>query len=126
MLVAFSGKVKLDDDETEYAPDTETVDEGDIQTGHDFIIEDSGIEIIDKDSAKQLSDEELRLAINEIYARHGRKFKSSDLQEYFDSKSWYEPKYEPDEFDKKQKTILSDVEIKNLETLTAIRKERGN
>jgi hypothetical protein len=31
----------------------------------------------------------LRLARNEIYARHGRKFDSADLQEYFNAQSWY-------------------------------------
>ena len=32
---------------------------------------------------------ELRLAKNEIYARHGRLFQSQDLQDYFNSKTWY-------------------------------------
>ncbi len=38
-----------------------------------------------------LSKEELRIARNEIYARHGYMFKSADLKEYFGSKSWYQP-----------------------------------
>lgn len=37
-----------------------------------------------------LSKEELRIARNEIYARHGYIFKSADLREYFKSKSWYQ------------------------------------
>lgn len=37
-----------------------------------------------------LSKEELRIARNEIYARHGYIFKSADLKEYFKSKSWYQ------------------------------------
>jgi len=32
---------------------------------------------------------ELRLLRNEIYARHGRKFKSKDLTETFSKQSWY-------------------------------------
>lgn len=32
---------------------------------------------------------QLRIARNEIYARHGRKFSDSSLQNYFDSCSWY-------------------------------------
>ena len=101
---------------------------GDEGNGKDnsYIIAGSDKEILDKKSLKKLSDEDLRLAINEIYARHGRKFKSAELQEYFNSKSWYKPQYDPDEFDKKQTDILSNVELKNLQTLTAIRSERGN
>jgi len=38
-----------------------------------------------------LSSSELRLARNEIYARHGYVFKSKDLQAYFYEKSWYTP-----------------------------------
>ncbi|MGD0112437.1 MAG: YARHG domain-containing protein [Armatimonadota bacterium] len=36
-----------------------------------------------------LSARELDLLRNEIYARHGRKFRASDLQEYFAQQSWY-------------------------------------
>jgi hypothetical protein len=32
---------------------------------------------------------ELRILRNEIYARHGRKFKSEDLQDYFFAQPWY-------------------------------------
>lgn len=32
---------------------------------------------------------ELRLARNAVYAFYGRAFKSSDLQKYFNAKSWY-------------------------------------
>ena len=38
------------------------------------------------------SKSELRLMRNTIYARHGRKFKSKDLQDYFNGMSWYTPK----------------------------------
>lgn len=39
------------------------------------------------------SCEELRILRNEIFARHGRKFKSEDLQKYFESQPWY--KFDP-------------------------------
>lgn len=38
-----------------------------------------------------LMKEELRIARNEIYARHGYIFKSNDLKEYFSNTSWYQP-----------------------------------
>ena len=34
-------------------------------------------------------NEELRLLRNHIFARHGHSFKSKDLREYFQNKSWY-------------------------------------
>lgn len=40
---------------------------------------------------RYMSKHELRLLRNEIFARHGYIFKSRDLQEHFNSKSWYHP-----------------------------------
>jgi hypothetical protein len=39
-----------------------------------------------------LSEEQLRLLRNSVYARHGYKFNSSDLTKYFSQFSWYSPK----------------------------------
>jgi len=39
----------------------------------------------------RFSKDELRLMRNEILARHGWKFQSKDLQEYFGKQSWYKP-----------------------------------
>lgn len=47
---------------------------------------------------ENLSDKELRLARNEIYARRGRKFKDSELQKYFNGCSWYDGYIAPDDF----------------------------
>lgn len=55
----------------------------------------------------------LKLARNEIYARHGRMFKDENIQEYFDSKDWYEPKYTADEFESDHKDLISKLEEKN-------------
>ncbi|ARK25385.1 hypothetical protein SporoP37_12440 [Sporosarcina sp. P37] len=56
-----------------------------------FIISYSGDVFLDKSDLNGLSKEDLRLARNEIFARHGYMFKSKDLQNYFGSQSWYEP-----------------------------------
>ena len=39
----------------------------------------------------RFSKDDLRLMRNEILARHGWKFQSKDLQEYFGNRSWYKP-----------------------------------
>ncbi len=40
---------------------------------------------------KNKSADELRLFVNEIYARHGYRFKETRYQDYFESFSWYTP-----------------------------------
>lgn len=46
-----------------------------------------------------LSAKELNYARNEIFARHGRMFKSQELRNYFCQFSWYHPSIAPDAFD---------------------------
>ncbi len=58
-------------------------------TSGEYILPGSDGEYKSKDEISALSDEELRLARNELYARHGRKFKDQKLSEYFEGKSWY-------------------------------------
>lgn len=43
------------------------------------------------DDIAGLSKAERRILRNAIYAMHGRKFKSADLQQYFSQYSWYVP-----------------------------------
>ena len=60
---------------------------------------------------------QLRLIRNEIFALHGRIFKSQDLKDYFSRKSWYVPKYDPDEFDAHMFEYLNDYEEANLQVI---------
>lgn len=80
----------------------------------DYILPDSDIKLLSKSDLAKLSKEECKLARNEIYARHGRKFKDEELQKYFDSKSWYEGTINPEDF---LDTRLSDIEIKNRDLI---------
>lgn len=63
----------------------------------------------------------LRLAINEIYARHGRQYDTQDLNAYFSSKSWYRPQYSKSEFDKIESQVLNSYERENVKILTGYR-----
>lgn len=63
-----------------------------------------------------LSDWELLLARNEIYARHGRKFDDPDIRAYFESKSWYNGTVSPDSFNV---SVFNDYELKNIEFIQA-------
>lgn len=60
-----------------------------------------------------LSLHELRLLRNEIYARHGRVFKTLWLQQYFGSQPWYDPR---DDFKDEE---LSGPDKTNVETIVA-------
>ncbi|MDO4554140.1 MAG: YARHG domain-containing protein [Lachnospiraceae bacterium] len=58
-----------------------------------------------------LTKSQLRLARNEIYARHGRMFQNDELQNYFNSQLWYTPIYSASEF---KDSWLSSVESDNV------------
>jgi serine/threonine-protein kinase len=49
---------------------------------------------------------------NSIFARHGRLFKSSELQVYFNQQPWYQPIYMPDDFPSE---LISPIEEKNTQ-----------
>ncbi len=53
-------------------------------------------------------------AKNEIYARHGRLFVSSELQNYFNQQSWYRGSISPSAF---SASVFNDCEIANIELL---------
>ncbi|RGZ00099.1 YARHG domain-containing protein [Clostridium sp. AM58-1XD] len=55
-----------------------------------FILPDSDKRILTEYDISGLSEDQIRLARNEIYARHGRKFTSQDLNEYFSGQPWYQ------------------------------------
>jgi hypothetical protein len=56
-----------------------------------FLFPDSHQRLMLPDEIGRLSLPELRIARNEIFARRGIYFKSSDLQSYFGQFSWYHP-----------------------------------
>lgn len=111
----------VDDEE---ADDVENQNESEEEEEEDaeFVIKDSDTRMITKDDIEDLSQEELRIARNEIYARHGRKFKDDSLQAYFESCSWYEGTIETDAF---TENMLSDIERANANLIADREKELG-
>ncbi|MFO1187303.1 MAG: TIR domain-containing protein [Alphaproteobacteria bacterium] len=57
-----------------------------------FILADSDTRVVDASELKKLTFEELALARNEIYARHGIYFKKAHYRQYFSTMPWYLPK----------------------------------
>lgn len=76
----------------------------------------SSVLLTDAD-VKGLSSQQLNYAKNEIFARHGRMFDSQELQDYFNSKSWYKGLYSASDFDANYNGLLTDIERKNVEFL---------
>lgn len=86
----------------------------------DYILPECDMKIYNGEDLNGLSAEELRLARNEVYARHGRIFSADDLHTYFSSKSWYIPRYDASEFDAKGDSMLNEFEIKNRDLIVVI------
>ena len=95
----------------------QSVEEKQQESEKDYIITDSDRRYQTEREIRNLTLKEINYAKNEIYARHGRKFKSVELQNYFNSKSWYHGTIEPDDF---QNSYLNDYEQKNAELLSKI------
>ena len=77
------------------------------------------------DELSSMSAWDLYIARNEIYARHGRMFNRSDLQDYFNSQSWYEPIYTASQFDS-MGGMLSDVELQNAKLMKQVEADKGS
>lgn len=56
-----------------------------------YIIPESDSVYLDREDLYHLSSSELRIARNEVFARHGYVFDSKELQNYFNQMDWYSP-----------------------------------
>ena len=89
-------------------------DQQDETENSEYILPESDTRYVEQDEIDQLTKNEVRLAINEIYARHGRIFENSELREYFESKDWYDGTIEPEDFDE---DVLNQYEKANVKLL---------
>ena len=98
-------------------PETESVAAED-----DYVLPDSDKALLTNADLDGLTQEELRIARNEIYARHGRTFNDPQLQAYFNACDWYEGTISPSDF---QDSSLSDLERANRALIVAYEEEKG-
>lgn len=89
----------------------------------DYIIPSSNTKILKDSDIEGLSAKMLNYARNEIFARHGRKFDSKELRDYFESKPWYKGEYSAGEFDERSDSVLNNVEKKNVQFLENAEKQ---
>ena len=90
---------------------------------NDFMFENSNGTYLSKSELESLSEYELEIALNEIYARRGRMFNDEGLSEYFKSQKWYNPIYSPDEFN--YSVTLNEYEEANIKLIVEVQKEKG-
>lgn len=120
-----AGQDASEDDVTAPESDEPYEDENPDYDGY-YVLPDSATHLYMGDELAAMSDWELYIARNEIFARHGRTFQKEDLQGYFDGQEWYEPRYSPDEFDAMVDTLLNDTERANASTILSIEQERDS
>lgn len=84
--------------------------------GEDYILPESDTQYISTSDVAYLTDWELRLARNEIFARRGRIFDDPSLAVYFSSKPWYHGIILPEDF---SEDSLSKIEKENIEVIKA-------
>ena len=90
-----------------------------------MIFPESDTKKIDSKLISSLSHEDLRAAINEIWARHGYIFRNESVLTYYRQFSWYKEKIPADEWDRYgQAKYLNSVEMDNIEELTKERDKR--
>lgn len=123
---------RVDYADIDYNPDVnqdvEEYDElNDIESNYEeYIIYDSDSRYIDDSDLDVLSKTEVKLARNEIYARHGRGFKTDWIREYFESTNWYEEQYDPDYFDNNiVNSVFNDFEKRNAKYILEYEKRKG-
>ena len=88
---------------------------------NDYVFPQSSSEYLIRDDLEGKTGEELRIARNEIYARHGRRFNDKTLQWYFDAKSWYQGTVAPGDF---KESVLNAIDKENVYRISQA--EAGN
>ena len=88
------------------------------QGSGEYIFPNSGTAELTREEVQGHTKEELRIARNEIYARHGVIFDVEELDTYFQSKSWYTPTISLREF--LDTMELSMVEENNITLISEV------
>ncbi len=78
----------------------------------DYYLPDSDRAYVTQSQLSQLTKEELELARNEIFARHGYAFQEERIRNYFESKSWYQATIQPADF--YNQVTFNEYESKNI------------
>lgn len=92
---------------------------GDIK--EDYVLSESNRQVQSESRISELTDWELIIARNEIYARYGLNFSTSEIKNHFLSKSWFKINDEVG-----NDLALTEIENKNLQLILVEEKKRMN
>ncbi len=76
-----------------------------------YVLPESNEKELSADELRDLGEDRLRIARNEIYARYGRSFQDEALAQYFQKKAWYCQSETMDD------TVLSETELANRDLI---------
>lgn len=76
-----------------------------------YVLSESNEKELSADELRDLGEDRLRIARNEIYARYGRSFQDEALAQYFQKKAWYCQSETIDD------TVLSETELANRDLI---------
>ena len=116
-IIVNAGGTGSADEKSEMQDSQTTEDSQTVQNTEDYIFPNSSSVLLTDAEVSGISKDQLRIGRNEILARHGRRFNDQALQQYFDSKSWYNGTISQDEFDANLDSRLNDVERANIEII---------
>lgn len=112
-LQALTTSVAVTEDPVDYALSNTT---------NEYILPNSDREYLTYDDLAGFSAEQCRLARNELFARHGRKFNDEGLQAYFNSCSWYHGTIEPEVFNE---SVFNKYEVANRDLIVNYEYDMG-
>ncbi len=108
--------------ESEQETESETDGELSALTDPDGYLLPTDSRVISESELYGMSREEVALARNEIYARHGHVFETEAYREYFESKNWYTPDPSFDALDASQ---LTEIELENINIIVQYEQKMG-
>lgn len=86
-----------------------------VVSGGDYIFPDSSTRALTAADVAGLSKEQLKIARNEIFARHGYIFTTPEMKSYFEGKSWYHGSIAKENFDMEK--LFNQIEKDNVKLI---------
>jgi len=105
-----------------YEPTVEITPEPTPEPLSEYMLPNSDTQYCTERDLYGFTEWECKVARNELYARHGRIFKDEELQNYFNSTSWYYGYIQPDDF---KESMLNDYEVYNRDLIVEYEKKMG-
>ena len=89
----------------------------------EYIFAHSDTELLTEADLENKDDSQLRLGLNEIYARHHCTFKTPEIVDYFKSKSWYsaDETLTSEMMNNHMSEYFNEIELKNISFIQAHR-----